>query len=133
MRRVRIITGNLQCVIRLDRAADVHLSALIQRPAALRLLMGTQVRRESHLEGAASGSPRKVQHQDEFGGDGAVRFELEQPIALRVLRSGQGIAGSGNGTLRAMTAEPGARYGRSVPGENPPGGHPAGGWCDSTA
>jgi hypothetical protein len=35
-----------------------------------------------------------VHHQDVFGGDGAIGFELKTPMAIRVLKSKQGVPGS---------------------------------------
>jgi hypothetical protein len=50
VRRVGVVTGDLQCVVNLDRAADIELTAVIQGPSAVRALACPQVHGDACFE-----------------------------------------------------------------------------------
>ena len=88
VRRIRVVARQLQRVVRLDAAADIERAAVIQRPAAVVGLVRAQV--DGDLRSSAGiDLVQEVHHQDVFGRDGAVRLELEQPVALRALAGQQ--------------------------------------------
>ncbi len=95
VRRFRVVPGELERVINLDRAAQIHRAAVIERPTAVATLVSPEVnsqlllKRKIHLV-------HEVHHQDVFGGDRAVRLELIAPVAVRVLLALEGGQSAGN-------------------------------------
>src|SRR5216683_1696986 len=50
VRRVGTISRELQCIVGLDRATDIEIAALIERPAAVLGLRGAQMSAELRLQ-----------------------------------------------------------------------------------
>ena len=92
VRRVRAVAGQLQRVVGLDRATQIEVAAMIERPAAVLGLSGAQVAAELCLERGVD-LVQEVHHHDVLGRDRAVRLELEQPVSLFILPRNQRIAG----------------------------------------
>ncbi len=57
VRRVRVVTGQLQRVVGLDGAAEIELAAMVERPAAVSGLVLAQIDRELALERPARSHP----------------------------------------------------------------------------
>src|SRR5579862_6622592 len=60
--------------------------------------MGAQVRRDLGLETGVD-LVQEVHHHDVLGGDGAVRLQLETPVALRALPGDQNVARERDGPV----------------------------------
>ena len=91
VRRLRIISGQFQCVVGLDRAAHVEVATVVQGPSAVNGLMTAQIRGKLVLQRSVD-LVQEVHHHDVLGRNRAVRLQLEQPVTLRTLLCGQGIA-----------------------------------------
>ena len=89
------VAGELQGKVGLDAAAHVEVAAVVQRPAAMLGLTSAQISRELWLQRSVN-LVQEVRHQDVLGGNGAVRLQLEQPIALRALQTDQRVARRGD-------------------------------------
>jgi hypothetical protein len=99
VRGVRAVACELQGVISFDSAAYVQLAAVIQGPAAVLGLGGAQVAADLGFQRRVD-LVQEVHHHDVFGRHGAVRFELEQPMTLRILPCDQRIPGIGNRAIQ---------------------------------
>ncbi len=93
---VRRIADAAQREIRLHAAREIEHPIVEQRPAAVLALASTQIDADLRLQLLVD-AVEKMFQQDVFGGDRRVGFELEQPMAVRVLAPGQRIGGGGNG------------------------------------
>ena len=91
VRRLHVVARQFQRIVGLDGATHVEFAAVVQRPPARWLLMGTQVGCDLGLKLGVD-LVQEVHHHDVFGGNGAVRLEFEQPIARGVLCGDHRIA-----------------------------------------
>ena len=74
-----------------DSAAQIEVATMVERPAAVLCLVSAQVNGDLDLQRCVD-LRQKMHHQNVFGGNRAVRLQLEQPIALRMLRGDERIA-----------------------------------------
>src|SRR6185437_9076359 len=91
VRCVRIVPGELQRIVGLDRAADIELPSMIEGPAAVGRLLLAQIDSELALESRVD-LIQIMHHQDVFGGNGAVGLELEEPVSVGPLQPDERIA-----------------------------------------
>ena len=93
------VARELQGKVGLDGAAHVEVAAVVQRPAAMLGLTSAQISRELRFQRSVN-LLQEVRHQDILGGNGTVRLQLEQPIALRALQTDQRVARGGDGAIQ---------------------------------
>src|SRR6516162_1665756 len=84
MRRVDRVASRLECEIGFDRAADIEIPAMKQRPPAVRSLRRAEIPRDTSLE-LRLDAVEVVLQQYIFGGYRRVGLELENPVAVGVL------------------------------------------------
>ena len=128
-----LVAGELQGVVGLDRAADIEVAAVIERPAAVLGLCGAQVAAELRLQRRVD-LVQEVHHHDVLGRDGAVGLELEQPVAVGVLPRDQRVAGIRDGAIQRRIRHPPQRVRDDVAARDPaavPGKYPASARCGS--
>jgi hypothetical protein len=99
MRRLRVVAGEFQCVVRLDGAAQVQLAVVIQRPAAVLGLARTQVIGDLQLQRRVD-LVEEVHHHDVLRRNRTIRFEFVEPIPLAALLRDQCIARRGDGAVQ---------------------------------
>lgn len=92
------IAGELQGVVRLDRAAQIRGPAVIQRPPAIVGLTAAQVRGDLALEHFVD-LVHEVHHQHVIGGDAGIRFQIKPPEPLTVLQPEQSLFRPLNGEV----------------------------------
>src|SRR5690606_31927556 len=90
VRRVRVVTDELECVIRLDGRGDVHVAPVKQGPAAVFRLSGADVLSDATLFLRVD-FVEVVTEEDVLRGDRRVRLQLEHPMAIFALASAQGL------------------------------------------
>ena len=76
VRRVRIIAGQLEGVVGLDRGAHVEIAVVEQGPAAVLGLNGAKIDGELGFQRVV-GLAEKMIQQNVFGGDGGVGLKLK--------------------------------------------------------
>ncbi len=84
------VADELQGVIGFHRTADVGFAAFVQRPAAVVLLVRPQVTSELSFQNGID-FVHEMHHQDIFGGDRAVCFQLVEEMSIGLLIPGNGI------------------------------------------
>src|ERR1700733_241291 len=93
--------------------------------------MRAQVSRDLGLETGVD-LVQEVHHHDVLGGDGAVRLQLETPVALRALPGDQRVARERDGTVEERRDRLGERERYDVrPSLGPGTGLQSGGRCDA--
>ncbi len=95
VRRIGGVSGELEGVVGLYRAAEIHLTTGVERPAAVVPLLGANVDGDLALE-CRIHLVHEVHHEDVLGRDGAVCLELVAPVAFRMLLGPQRFRGPGN-------------------------------------
>jgi hypothetical protein len=98
VRGVDVVARKLERVIGFHRAAHVELAAGVQRPAAVRALMGAQIGGYLGFEHGVD-LVQEVHHHDVFGGNRCVGFELEQPVARRRLPGDHRVSRERDGSV----------------------------------
>ena len=101
VRCARIVARDLEGVIDLDRAAEVEVPTVVERPATVRCLMGAQVDSDFCFEPLIN-LIHEVHHEDILSWNGAVRLELVAPIARLILLRHQGFPSASDGGGQAL-------------------------------
>jgi hypothetical protein len=98
-----IVARCLERVIGFHRAREIDRTAVVLRPAAVRLrcLDGAQVTRHLLLQHIVD-FIHVMHHQDVFGGDRAVGLQLKAPVSVLVLMFQQRHAATFNGLIQTV-------------------------------
>src|SRR5579864_717370 len=88
---LRLVSGELEAEIGLDRGADVRWAAVEDGPAAVFILAAQDVVR-AFLEALLSSGAEERVHQDVIGLESGVGFEFAAPVAVLVLLTEQPLA-----------------------------------------
>ena len=103
MRRLGIVTDQLQDEIGLGRRADIGATAWISTPSAVRELLGPQiVGRPLHL--LLAGATQKVQQKNILALEDGVSLELRTPMTVRLLQIQQALPRSLDGLANLLQA-----------------------------
>src|SRR4051812_20413202 len=100
-RMIGSVTHQLQAEISLDRRADVRRPAVVNRPAAVFILMAKNVVNAFLVSLRITGAEQRV-HQDVIGLKSGIGFEFAAPVAVLVLLRKQAITARAN--RRSYTA-----------------------------
>ena len=93
MRRVRIITDQLQRVVSLDRCTDIEITVMVKRPATvLGFLNSPQIDGKLALNLVVRLAKVVIEHNI-FGGDRRICLKFERPMAVTLLLIEQPVPG----------------------------------------
>ena len=99
MRRIDAVAGHLQREIGLHAGAHVERAVVEKRPAAMRALDAAQIVTKFCFELEIRSLAKKMDEQDIFGGNRAIRLELEHEVTIGPLGCEQRIGGARDAAL----------------------------------